>query len=306
MGRRRIQGSATDTAHTPTTAPVTAIAHNPRNPRSDYEDVHELAESLQEYGVLQPLGVIRYEVYLGRYPEFESKIGSAHWVVLQGNRRLAAAREAELTEVPVVVHERIGRADVFDESSLVENVHRKDLPPLQEAALLRELLDKYGSQRKLATKLKKSQGYVSQRLSLFDLVPDLQEEVARGELGFAGARELAGLAQKHQVEAYKAGPPYRGPTAGASSEPVIEPTDDGVITDSTPEPRDAPMSTKPQGADQWQPSAETADYGVISSAEAGTQRTRTMTFPSPATLASQLRQEYTQEQREELAHLLME
>lgn len=326
MGRRRVQGSAAaDTAHTPSHVPVTAIAHNPRNPRIAYDDVNELAESLAEYGVLQPLGVVRYEIYLGRHPEFEAEIGAAHWVVLHGNRRLAAARQAEVDEVPVIVHERLGREDVFDESSLVENVHRQDLPPLQEAALLRELCEKYGSQRKLAAKLKKSQGYISQRLSLFDLVPDLQSKVVSGELSFAGARELAGIRQEVQLDAYQAGVPYRDPTSSKhptnnkSSPPAargdqssVRPADGsgdyGVIS-AEPAPTPPPAPAVPDyaantGADT---SPEpTTDYAVISAPSAEEKPSPPRKFPAPDTLAPQLRDEYSPEEREKLAQLLLD
>lgn len=214
MGRRRIEGSATaSSAATPTTVPVTSVACNPRNPRDDYDDVAELAQSMEQVGVLQPLGVVRYELYLARYPEHETQIGAAHWVVMHGNRRLAAATKAGLHEVPVIVHERLARGDSFDESILIENVHRKDLSPLREAALLQELIDKHGSGRKVATAVGKTSGWVTQRLSLLKLVPQLQSKLAAGELTIVAARELAQIASTRQLEAFEnGGPPYRDPS----------------------------------------------------------------------------------------------
>lgn len=309
MGRRRVQGSAVaDSAHSPTTVPAKSIAHNPRNPRDDYADVGELAESILEYGILQPLGVVRYEVYLSRYPEFESEIGSAHWVVVQGNRRLAAAHQVDIADVPVVVQERLGREDVFDESTLIENVHRADLPPLREAALLRELLDKYGSQRKLAGKIKKSQGYISQRLSLLDLVPDLQDALARGAITVADARALAGIPQERQSRALEAGPPYRDPdvideatmmhSASESSTVVQEPATDpggdyGVITPSL---NDSSPAEAVHGGSATA-SESTSDLSAL-------PREKTSKFPSPSVLAAQLVEEYSFEERNELVSLL--
>ncbi|MDR7304611.1 ParB/RepB/Spo0J family partition protein [Haloactinomyces albus] len=290
--------------------PVNGIAHNPRNPRDHYDDIEELAESIHEYGLLQPLGVVRYEIFLGRYPEFESEIGSAHWVVIQGNRRLTAARRADLAEVPVVIQERLGREDVFDESTLIENVHRTDLPPLREAALLRELLDKYGSQRKLAGKIKKSQGYISQRLSLLDLVPEMQDALARGEITVVQARNLAGIPLERQRRAVEAGPPYEDPDA------------------SIPEPVVTPVASESQMPDVEAPSVEpVGDYAVITHSVNGSSHGTDVPdeaaavsdgpavvstrppqpkrkLPAPSELAARLAQEYTTEERNELVRLL--
>lgn len=300
MGRRRTE--ATSSAAHPASVLVGSLAHNPRNARDDYEDVDELAASIEEYGVLQPLGVVRYEIFLARYPEHEDAIGSAHWVVIQGNRRLAAARRAQLDEVPVVVQEQLGRGDQFDESILIENVHREGLPILREAALLRELLNKHGSQRSLASKIKKSQGYISQRLSLLDLAPILQEELSRGELSVMAARELASLPHDEQVEAYKAGPPYKEAARESSTTAVGSGSADyGVISHAANAPENPPPEASTAGQ-----SDDDADYDVISTESSeGARPKRRSKFPEPAVLASRLRQEYTAEQREELASLLM-
>lgn len=260
MGRRRgVEGSATATsAGTPSAVPITSVAYNPRNPRDDYDDVAELAQSMGQVGVLQPLGVVRYELYLARYPEHESKVGAAHWVVVHGNRRLAAATAAGLDEVPVIVHERLARDDSFDESVLIENVHRKDLPPLREAALLQELVDKHGSGRKVAAAVGKTSGWVTQRLSLLKLVPQLQAKLAGGELTIVAARELAQIPPSRQVEAFEhGGPPYSDPgkpqPAPAAPEVVagdpatyrrteLEP--DGAYAVSTPA---SPAGSEPDG-----------------------------------------------------------
>lgn len=221
MGRRRgVDGSAVSTtATTPTTVPVSSIAHSPRNPRESYEDVTELAASIEQVGVLQPLGVVRHELYLARYPQYEAEVGAAHWVVIQGNRRLAAAHDAQLDEVPVVVQERLAREDTFDETTLIENVHRADLSPLREAALLQELIDKHGSGRKVAKAVGKTSGWVTQRLSLLKLVPQLQAMLSSRELSIAAGRELAQIPQSRQLAAYENGEPYRDP-AQAPPEPA--------------------------------------------------------------------------------------
>lgn len=193
-------GRVTKSSTSPSTIPVSSLAHNPRNRRDSYDDVEELAATITEYGILQPLGVVRYEIFLARWPEHEDEIGSAHWVVMQGNRRLAAARSIGLDEVPVAVQERLGRSDRLDESILIENVHRQDLPHLQQAGLVQELVNKHGSQTAAAKVIGKSIGWVSQRLRLLTLVPELQTQLAAGQLPVEQARELGRLSPEEQQE----------------------------------------------------------------------------------------------------------
>ncbi|MCG8919417.1 ParB/RepB/Spo0J family partition protein [Actinokineospora sp. PR83] len=205
MGRRRhVEGSAlTGSASTPATVPVTSIAHNPRNPRDDYDDVQELANSIGLVGVLQPLGVVRYETFLSHFPEHEHEVGTHDWVVMQGNRRLAAARKAGLDEVPVHVVDRLGREDQLDESVLIENIHRQDLPPLREAHALQLLKDRHGTQSAVARRIGKTDAFVSQRLSLLKLTAELQQEVRAGRLRIEDARSISRLKPEQQAEAWR-------------------------------------------------------------------------------------------------------
>ena len=201
MGRRPITGSAAATAATtPTSVPVTSIAHNPRNPRDHYDDIAELVASLQEVGVLQPLGVVRYEIFLTHYPQHEHEVGTYDWVVINGNRRLAAARKLGLSDVPVTVLDRLGRDDHLDEAVLIENIHREALPPLREAQALRLLVDRHGTQSAVAKRVGKTEGFVSQRLALLKLVPDLQIALSAGELTVEDARKLGKAPADRQVD----------------------------------------------------------------------------------------------------------
>lgn len=205
MGRRMSSESGGDPSH----VPVASIAFNPRNPRDTLEIDDEFVGSIEQVGVLQPITVIRYELYVFRYKEMEAEIGQASWVVVHGNRRLAGAQKAGLESVPVTVAATLAREDKIDESTLIENVHRKDLPPLREALLISELADKHGSKSAVAQALAKSNGWVSQRLSLLKLVPQLQQKLSTKELTVEAARELATLPQPQQLAAWEAGPPYK-------------------------------------------------------------------------------------------------
>lgn len=159
---------------------LNAIQPNPRQPRGTFNDValQELAHSLREVGMLQPI-VVR-PVDDGRYE------------IVAGERRYRAARIAGLEEVPAVVR-TTSDGDLLTES-LVENIHRADLNALEEAAAFQQLLDDFGvTHDQLATKLGKSRPAISNALRLLTLPGALQEHVAAGTLSAGHARALLGL-----------------------------------------------------------------------------------------------------------------
>lgn len=313
MGRRRrIEGSALATTSAPTTVPVTSIAHNPRNPRDDYNDIAELADSIREVGVLQPLGVVRYEVFLSHYPDHEQEVGTCDWVALNGNRRLAAARHLGLDEVPVHVLDRLGREDHLDESVLIENIHRQQLPPLREAQAIKMLLDRHGSQREVAKRIGKTQAFVSQRLALLSLTPDLKDALTTGELHVRDARRIAKLPQDEQHAAWEQlkraadNPVIAPPTAGNGT-----PSDNPVITASAPangtvgdnrvithSPQPTPTTPTPAEATNG-----SGDNRVIT--QPPTPRRPTIAVDTPQQVADELRRHFDTPQLEELAKLLL-
>lgn len=135
--------------------PPEDIVPNPSQPRRIFEEdgLRELAESIRRWGVLQPLTVRRR---------------GENWELVAGERRLRAARMAGLREVPCLV------AAVSEEDSsllaLIENIQRRDLNYMEEAAALQKLIDTYGlSQEKVAEKLGKSQSAVANKLRLLKL-----------------------------------------------------------------------------------------------------------------------------------------
>ncbi|MFB7359633.1 ParB/RepB/Spo0J family partition protein [Streptomyces gardneri] len=167
----------------PTALPPSAISLNPENPRSKLGNLTELSGSLRDHGQKTAISVMTRFAYLkanpGREPDLEP---DTQYVAIDGNSRLAAAREAGLAAVKVMVDDNLGSdPDSLLESALVANVHRKDLEPLDEAAALAQLLKIHGSQDKLAERLNKSQGWVSQRLALLKLTPELKERLQAGE-----------------------------------------------------------------------------------------------------------------------------
>lgn len=189
-------------AEPPRTVAIAALAHNPLNPRADLGDLQETADSLLERGQVQPITVISRRAFLEAHPGQAGALGNASFVVLDGNRRLAAARLAGVDELRVDVNDSLaGTAADLLESALVANLHREDLKPLEESQTLAELVKVHGSQRQVARRIGKSHVWVGQRLALLNLRPDLKEELRSGALTVEDARKIGRLPQKAQGKA---------------------------------------------------------------------------------------------------------
>ncbi|MFF9314184.1 ParB/RepB/Spo0J family partition protein [Streptomyces sp. NPDC014748] len=172
-------GVPTEGVAPPTRLPLDRISPNPDNPRTSLGDLTELTGSLREHGQKQAITVMNRDAYVKANPEREAELApDATHVVVDGSSRLAAAREAGLTHLNVMVDDDQGAdSEAILESALVANVHRQELEPLDEARALQRLLAIHGTQTKLAKRLHKSQGWVSQRLALLNLAPELQERI---------------------------------------------------------------------------------------------------------------------------------
>ncbi|WP_037873342.1 ParB/RepB/Spo0J family partition protein [Streptomyces sp. NRRL S-37] len=172
-------GVPTEGVAPPAELPVERISPNPDNPRSTLGDLTDLAGSLRTHGQKQAITVMNRDAYVKANPDREADLepDTTH-VVIDGSSRLAAAREAGLTTVKVMVSDDQGTtSEELLESALVANIHRQDLEELDEARALQRLLAIHGSQRALAKRLHRSQGWVSQRLALLNLVPELQARI---------------------------------------------------------------------------------------------------------------------------------
>lgn len=156
------------------------IVANPRQPRTGFDDeaLRELAASLRQVGMLQPI-VVR-PVSDGRYE------------IVAGERRFRAARLAGLREVPALV--RHTEDDQLLTEALIENIHRADLSPLEEAAAYDQLLGDFAmTHDQLAERLGRSRSTITNTLRLLALPMALQEQVAGGLLTAGHARALLGL-----------------------------------------------------------------------------------------------------------------
>ncbi|GGU62031.1 ParB/RepB/Spo0J family partition protein [Streptomyces lavendofoliae] len=177
------QAFGQSTAGPVTEVPVTDISLNPANPRSELGNLTQLAGSLKDHGQKTAISIMSREAYLAAHPGHVDKLeAGTRYVAVDGNSRLAAAREAGLKTLKVMADDDLGKdADDLLESSLVANIHRRELDHLDEARALERLLTIHGTQEALAARLHRSQGWVSQRLSLLKLTPELQERLERGK-----------------------------------------------------------------------------------------------------------------------------
>jgi ParB family chromosome partitioning protein len=166
-----------------TQVPVGEVSLNPANPRSELGDLTDLAGSLKDHRQKTAISIMSRDAYLRANPEREDELEEGtRYVAVDGNSRLAAAREAGLETIKVMLDDDLGQsANELLESALVANVHRKDLDPLDEARALEQLLAIHGTQEALAARLHRSQGWVAQRLALLGLTPELKKRLQDGE-----------------------------------------------------------------------------------------------------------------------------
>lgn len=165
---------------------------NPANPRSSELEVEEMASDLQANGQLQNVNVMSLDAFVVQKPYLADKLGPERYVVINGCRRLAGAKKADLAGLRYEIHDEWTSAQI-DLAMIRENVHRLDLNPLRLGIKLAEMVADYGSERRLAEELKKSVAWINQRVGLTKLDPDLQGAVEDGRISFKLARECGRL-----------------------------------------------------------------------------------------------------------------
>ena len=172
--------------------PIHKVEPNPHQPRQDFdeEELQNLADSITEHGVVQPLTV--------------REVADGYYQIIAGERRWRAARLAGLTQVPAVIIEADDKKTM--ELALIENLQRQDLNPVEEALGYQVLMDEYGmTQEETAKRVGKSRPTVANALRLMQLCPEVLEQVRSGALSAGHARAVLTLkdAQKQQQAAQK-------------------------------------------------------------------------------------------------------
>ncbi|MCR2783068.1 MULTISPECIES: ParB/RepB/Spo0J family partition protein [unclassified Microbacterium] len=156
------------------------IVPNPRQPRTNFDsdDLAELVHSVREFGVLQPVVVRTNE--------------NGQYELIMGERRTRASREAGLTSIPAIVRDTEDEHLLRD--ALLENLHRSQLNPLEEASAYQQLLEDFGiTQEELATRIGRSRPQISNTIRLLKLPMPVQQRVAAGVLSAGHARAVLSL-----------------------------------------------------------------------------------------------------------------
>ncbi|AIS02472.1 ParB/RepB/Spo0J family partition protein [Streptomyces glaucescens] len=194
-------GVPTEGVAPPTELPPHLISLNPDNPRSSLGDLTDLVGSLKTHGQKQAITIMNRDAYVKANPDREGELEpDTLYVVIDGSSRLAGIREAQLPTVKVMVSDDQGTTpEELLESALVANIHRQDLTEIDEARALQRLLAIHGSQTALAKRLHRSQGWVSQRLALLNLSPELQARIGQEPIDLL--RAVGNKPQKEQAAA---------------------------------------------------------------------------------------------------------
>ena len=167
---------------------VETCSSQPRK-RFDDESLQELADSISQHGIIQPLTV--------------RKLSSGYYQIIAGERRWRAARLAGLQEVPVIVIEADDRKAA--ELAMIENLQREDLNPMEEAAGFQSLIESYHmTQEEAAQRVGKSRSAVTNALRLLGLTPSVRQLVEEGKLSAGHARALVPLSPSLQESAANA------------------------------------------------------------------------------------------------------
>lgn len=186
-----------------TNVPLEELIGNPRNPRRRIGDLSDLATIGERQ--LQPGVAVTKTTWLKIFPADEKLIGTARYIVVNGNRRLAASKEFGRKGMDVVIRDSIATSsESILEAAIIENIGRRDFDVLEEAEAVEALVAECGSADAAAERLGRSKGWVSQRRALLKLTPELQEKLRGGEIAIRLARSLAQVPFEAQVKAWRA------------------------------------------------------------------------------------------------------
>ncbi|WP_420117662.1 ParB/RepB/Spo0J family partition protein [Micromonospora sp.] len=187
------------TESTPRSARVQQVAANPLNTRdldADRAKIESIAESLKTHGQLQPCAVVARDAFLRIYPEHETTIGSAVWVQVTGGRRRAAALLVDQPTLEIVVKNNLADSrEAWVSATAAENLDRENLDPIEEARAVQLLVQECGTAKAAAARLSRTPPWVTQRLNLLKLAPEVQSLLRAGEVPLRDVRDL------HQVPA---------------------------------------------------------------------------------------------------------
>lgn len=165
---------------------INQLRPNPYQPRKHFQEeaIHELKESILEYGIVQPI-IVRKSI--------------KGYEIVAGERRFRAAKEADLKTVPAVIRNLTDQQMM--ELALLENLQREDLTPMEEAAAYQMLMDELKfTQEQLAKRLGKSRPHIANHIRLLSLPENIQQLISNGTLSMGHGRTLLGLKDKTKIQ----------------------------------------------------------------------------------------------------------
>ena len=187
--------------------PVSSIKPNPKQPRQVFDEdaLAELEHSIREFGLMQPI-VVR-------------ELGNDEYELVMGERRLRASQQAELEAIPAIVRQTADESMLRD--ALLENIHRVQLNPLEEAAAYQQLLDEFAvTHEELASRIGRSRPVITNTIRLLKLPLPVQRRVAAGVLSAGHARALLSLEDAESQEELAARIVAEGMSVRATEEAV--------------------------------------------------------------------------------------
>jgi len=176
---------------------VDKITPNPYQPRHEFDEakLKDLADSIRQYGVLQPLVVTRNEVAR------EDGGLSVTYELIAGERRLRASKIAGLTQVPVIIRSGEEQNRMKLELAIIENLQREDLNPMDRARAFARLVEEFGLKHaQIGQKMGKSREYVSNSLRLLSLPQEIQDALSGGKISEGHARPIMMLADRPEEQ----------------------------------------------------------------------------------------------------------
>ncbi|HET9137834.1 ParB/RepB/Spo0J family partition protein [Actinophytocola sp.] len=216
--------------------PTGSVKPNPKQPRQVFDEdaLAELEHSIREFGLMQPI-VVR-------------ELGGGSYELVMGERRLRAAQRADLATIPAIVRQTADDAMLRD--ALLENIHRVQLNPLEEAAAYQQLLAEFSvTHEQLADRIGRSRPVITNTIRLLKLPLPVQRRVAAGVLSAGHARALLALDEPDQQEELAARIVAEGLSVRATEEAV-------TLAKNAPAARPKPSARKPMQAPGLQDVAE--------------------------------------------------
>lgn len=169
--------------------PIDSISPNPKQPRLDINtsNLTELANSIRIHGILQPLIVSKVE-------------GTDHYTLIAGERRLRAAKMADLTKVPAIIRSASENQQLV--LALIENIQREDLNPLEQASAYKQLMEEFSlTHEEIAEQVGKSRTVITNILRLLNLSDMVKKALLKGEISEGHARTLLSLSNYRAQDA---------------------------------------------------------------------------------------------------------